>query len=254
MSVKNITTFTGIRKPPVFGAQYLMLENLDSKDAQLRVGYLFVTLYYKYKRDSCFVNRSKVLLGLDLLRDGVKRELLQTVTVTIEEQFLETIKSSQTGNTPYLTNEILLNILQISTKRFLSHYYGYSIENKPQIFQNSLYIKALFEDADLLLRVPLFSVLENKSPIFRTTFLPLYKIATNRILEILFDNLIIKISEAVVRIILSDFSLVKDIQQNWFRSNFLSTRNLERFKNNLEWQDRKEIYFKRPTKIYNNEY
>ena len=78
--------------------------------------------------------------------------------------------------------------------------------------------------------------------------------ATNRLLEILFDNLIIRISESIVRVILSDFSLVRDIQQNWFRSNFLSTRNLERFKNNLAWQDRRETYIKRPRKIYNNEY
>ena len=235
-------------------AQDLKISNFNNQDAILRIGQLFITLYYKYKRDACFVNRSKVLLGLDLLRDGIKRELLQTVTVTIEEEFLVALKKTQLNKLSNIKQEILLRILQTSTKRFLTQYYGYSIDINSKVFTNSLYVRSLFEDVDLLVKVPLFSLIENKSPTFRTTFLPLYKKATNRILEILFDNLIIHISEAIVRIILSDFLLVRNIQQNWFRSNFLSTRNLERFKNNLAWQDRKSTYIKRPTAIYNNEY
>lgn len=230
-----------------------MPTKLVTSDSKLRVGQLFVTLYYKYKQDACFINRSKILLGLDLLRDGVKRELLQTVAVTVEEQLFSLLEPYKAKNSPN-ANEILLGILQTSSKRFLARYYGYTFDINPNLFKNSVYVRDLFEDADLLVKVPLSSVLENKSPIFRTSFLPLYKMATNRLLEILFDNLIIRISESIVRVILSDFSLVRDIQQNWFRSNFLSTRNLERFKNNLAWQDRRETYIKRPRKIYNNEY
>ena len=234
--------------------QELIISNLENSDTQLRISELFVTLYYKYKRDACFVNRSKVLLGLDLLRDGIKHELLQTVTVTVEEQFLVTLTKVHLGEKTKVPQEILMQIIQTSTKRFFAQYYGYSIEIKPNVFKNSLYIRSLFEDANLLVKVPFFSLIDNKSPAFKTTFLPLYKKATNRILEILFDNLIINVSEAIVRFILNDFLVVRDIQQNWFRSNFLSTRNLERFKNNIAWQDRKSTYLKRPTSIYNNEY
>ena len=244
-----------IDKNSISKNQGLIISNLNNSDAISRIGQLFVTLYYKYKNDACFVNRSKVLLGLDLLRNGVKRELLQIVAITIEEQFLKIlIVSSQLGNRPNITTDILIQILQTSTKRFLSYYYGYSIDINPKIFKNSLYVNSLFEDIELLVKVPIFSLIENKSPTFRTIFSPLYKRATNRILEILFDNLVISVSEAIIRLILSDFLIVRDIQQNWFRSNFLSTRNLERFKNNLAWQDRKWTYIKRPTAIYNNEY
>jgi hypothetical protein len=254
MRIKIILPRKAINEKSSSKAQALNKYNFDNTDAILRVGQLFITLYYKYKRDACFVNRSKILLGLDLLRDGIKRELLQTVTVTVEEQFLLALKMVQSGKIDDVNQEILLQILRTSTKRFLTQYYGYSIDVNPKVFTNSLYVRSLFEDFDLLIKVPLFSLIENKSPTFRTTFLPLYKKATNRILEILFDNLIINISEAIVRVILSDFLLVRNIQQNWFRSNFLSTRNLERFKNNLAWQDRKSTYIKRPTAIYNNEY
>ena len=254
MRIKVTPSRKKIDKQSISKDPELTLYNLDNTDTVLRVGQLFVTLYYKYKRDACFFNRSKVLLALDLLRDGIKRELLQTVTVTVEEQFLAVLKRVQLGELKHIPEEILMHILQNSTKRFFIQYYGYSIAINPNIFKKSLYVRSLFEDADLLVKVPLFSLIEDTSPAFKTTFLPLYKKATNRILEILFDNLIINVSEAIVRIILSDFLIVRDIQQNWFRSNFLSTRNLERFKNNLAWQDRKATYLKRPTLIYNNEY
>ena len=234
--------------------QCVLSTRLISKDAKLRIGSLFVTLYSKYRYDACFKNRSKFLLSLDLLRDGTKRELLQIVTLVIEEQFLQNLSTSRLGVNSTTTTEILFQILQTATKRFLSKYYGYQIEIDDQIFKNSVYAYALFDDADLLIKIPFYSLLENKSTIFRVTFSPLYQMATNRILEVLFDNLIIKVSEAIVRIILNDFSLVRDIQQSWFRSNFLSLRNLERFKNNLAWQDRKDAYIKRPTEIYNNKY
>lgn len=234
--------------------QKSLVSNIRTNDSILKVSQLFVTLYYKYKNDACFVNRSKVLLGIDLLRDGVKRELLKTVAITVEEQFLNTLIISSSENVSNIKSDILIQLIKTSTQRFLTYYYGYSTDISPKIFKDSLYIRSLIEDSDLLIKVPLFSLIEDKSPTFKIAFLPLYKSATNRILEILFDNLIISVSEAIVRLLLNDFLIVRDIQQNWFRSNFLSTRNLERFKNNLAWQDRKDTYIKRPTAIYNNEY
>lgn len=254
MITKPILTLGKGKKQPHIGRQCLVPTKLVSKDTKVRIGRLFVALYYKYKSGACFKNRSKSLLSLDLLRDGPKRELLQIVTLTVEEELLQNLGASRRGIKAALTTEILSQILQTSTKRFLEKYYGSQIELNSQVFKNSIYVRALFDDAELLVKIPFSSILDNKSPIFRTTFSPLYQMATNRILEVLFDNLIITISEAIVRLILNDFSLVRDIQQNWFRSNFLSLRNLERFKNNLAWQDRKEMYIKRPTKIYNNKY
>lgn len=57
-----------------------------------------------------------------------------------------------------------------------------------------------------------------------------------------------------MRVIIHDFSLISDVRQKWYKSNFLSIRNLERFKNNLAWQDRKKAYIGRPKNLYNGEY
>ena len=77
---------------------------------------------------------------------------------------------------------------------------------------------------------------------------------TDKILERLLDNLVIEISNCSMRIIANEFSLILDIRQRWYKANFLSLRSLERFKNNLAWQDRLYLYINRPKNLYNSEY
>ena len=55
-------------------------------------------------------------------------------------------------------------------------------------------------------------------------------------------------------IVLNEFSSVSSIRQNLYKSNFLSLRNIERFKNNLAWQARIKNYIWRPKNIYNSQY
>ena len=51
-----------------------------------QVSKLFVNLYYKI--NSSLTNNSKFLLGTDLLREEIKRDLLRTVALTLEKKFL----------------------------------------------------------------------------------------------------------------------------------------------------------------------
>ena len=50
------------------------------------------------------------------------------------------------------------------------------------------------------------------------------------------------------------FSSVYSFRKLLYRSNFLSLRNFERFKNNFSWQLITKIYFRYPTDLYNNKY
>ena len=52
-----------------------------------QVSKLFVNLYYKI--NSSLTNNSKFLLGTDLLREEIKRDLLRTVALTLEKKFLK---------------------------------------------------------------------------------------------------------------------------------------------------------------------
>nr|YP_010930375.1 hypothetical chloroplast RF55 [Ochrosphaera neapolitana]WKK50103.1 hypothetical chloroplast RF55 [Ochrosphaera neapolitana] len=230
---------------------FISLSQAMSSENKVKFANLFMALYYKYRSTSCVKNRSKILLGIDVLRGEKKKEILKLVTLTVENKFIHQINTQETladGKT------FLAELIQESVEKIILNFYGVSFKPSKNLFHNSFYITNALNESNLNVALPFYCVMNPRSDVFRRTFAPLYNSVTNKILEILFDNLIITISECVIRIILNDFFLVADIRQTWFRSNFLSTRNLERFKNNLAWQDRKKFYFRRPRNIYNNEY
>lgn len=217
-----------------------------------QVSKLFVNLYYKI--NSSLTNNSKFLLGTDLLREEIKRDLLRTVALTLEKKFLNLIKNKSFLRGELDSRIVLFDIIKVSTETFLSKYYGFHFQLEPTTIQNSLYIQTICDDSNVLLTLPLISLTNKKSPLFKSTFIPIYNLATNQLLEVLLDNLIIEISNCIMRVIINDFSLVSDIRQSWYKSNFLSMRNTERFKNNLAWQDRIKSYIQRPKNLYNSEY
>ena len=49
-------------------------------------------------------------------------------------------------------------------------------------------------------------------------------------------------------------SKIQDLRKTLYRSNFLSLRNSERFKNNLGWQTRLNFYVKLPTNLYSSQH
>lgn len=215
---------------------------------------LLFRLYEKTNLETAMVNRSRVLLGIDVLRNDVKRELLHTVLLTVEEILIKLITLSKTNTKVYSSKVILLYLIRTSMRRFILKYYGINIIISSKLINESPYIRSVFSDAHLLIKVTFYALLKPKSPIFKNTFVPVFKKTSDRLLELLFDNLIIQISECISRLLLDNFSLIPDARATLFRLNFLSTRALERFKNNLDWQDRRRCYIKRPLNIYENQY
>ena len=57
-----------------------------------------------------------------------------------------------------------------------------------------------------------------------------------------------------MQIIITEFSLIYNIRQVLYKSKFLSLRNIERFKNNLAWQNRLNLYVNYPKNLYNSQY
>jgi len=96
--------------------------------------------------------------------------------------------------------------------------------------------------------------MDPNSSAFRSIFYPIYNSASGNFLESLIDNLILEISNCVTYFSLVNFSSVYAFRQILYRSKFLSLRNLERFKNNLNWQLYIKSYIQHPVNLYNNRY
>jgi hypothetical protein len=149
---------------------------------------------------------------------------------------------------------IFLGLIKDICDAFLTKHYGCEVKLNIGQFKNSLYVKDLLKDLEILFQVPFYALLNPKSSEFALIYYPIYRFASENFLEALLDNLVIEIANCVVYVIIINFSFLYSFRQTLYRSKFLSLRNFERFKNNLVWQLRTKIYIQKPTLFYSSCY
>ena len=217
-----------------------------------QTGILFTNSYYKLT--TTLKNQSNLLLATDLFRDEVKRDLYKIIISVVEKKFLKFAKNKKKTLKFNETKKVFLELVNESLEKFFNVYYTPFLKIDSNIIQKSLYIKTTSEDLNTLINILFSSFLKKESKVFKLTFVPIYPAPSANLIELLLDNLVVEVSNCVARVIINEFSLVPDIRQNWYKSNFLSIRNIEKFKNNLAWQDRTIVFIRRPRNIYNSEY
>lgn len=224
--------------------------NINREKILHKFSNIFARLHYKINFD--ITNTSSFLLATDLLRDNTKYQLFKIVTVNVENVFCQLLNEDKKLSAKK-GEAIFYSLIKKTTQEFLMIYYGYKMDIQPNIIKNSFYTQLLLNDEKILLRVPLQILLNEESELFRSIFVPVYNKAYDNFIEALLDNLIVEISNAVMFIIINEFSFIYDIRRNFYRSNFLSLRNVERFRNNLSWQSRIRKFIKQPADMYNSQ-
>ena len=149
---------------------------------------------------------------------------------------------------------LFLDCIKKICEDFLTKKYGYTVKVNALSLKNSLYTKNVLRDTEILFKVPFDSLINPNSSAFRSIYYPIYNSASASFTEALIDNLILEISNCVVYFTFVNFSSVYAFRQILYKSKFLSLRNLERFKNNLNWQLYIKSYIRRPAHLYNNRY
>jgi hypothetical protein len=207
----------------------------------------------QYKLNFNLKNTSSILLATDLLKDNVKRKLFKIVATNVEALCLEP-ELSKSVMLVKNSEALLLSLIKSSLEDFLINCYGRSLNIGPKRLKDSFYTKYLLEETNILL-MTLLDALENSEPNkFRLLFAPIYNKPYGRFIESFIENLVIQICTAVTYVVIREFSFIYDIRKSFYRSSFLSLRNIERFKNNMVWQTRLKAYVKRPSDIYNSRY
>jgi Protein of unknown function (DUF3685) len=72
--------------------------------------------------------------------------------------------------------------------------------------------------------------------------------------EILLQNLIIELANAVIQPLLNKLGDVEVIKQNFYDANLISTREIERFRNSLSWKYRFQEYINEPRLMFESRY
>lgn len=220
---------------------------------QLLTSRIFAKILYKINFSDKKGNQQ--LLGIDLLKTEVQKELLSTSLRKVEEVYNKLLEQKDPKAFMQKKGRVLfLQCIKKSAEDFLTKQYGYRVKINLYTLKKLLYTKSLLKDAKLIYQLPFYVLLDPKSPTFCLIYSPVYNFASESFIEAIIDNMILEISNCVVYYNIIKFSSVYAFRQTLYRAKFLSLRNFERFKNNLSWQLITKMYVQRPVDLYNNRY
>lgn len=208
------------------------------------------------KLQSSLLNISKTPLEIDILKDEKKRQLLYVALRQIEQSITDLRFSQiQPSQLELKIPDILKSIWQETIINFFGKYYVLNnIDSEVNV------VDVLLKDEDIvqtefLDKIPQFDnllshllfetelVIDDSSAAIGTPE------AMQRV-EMILDNLIIQIANAVTQPLLNNFANIEEIKHNFYRYNLLATREIERFRNDLSWKYRLEKYISEPQLIF----
>ncbi|MBF2067783.1 MAG: DUF3685 domain-containing protein [Calothrix sp. C42_A2020_038] len=205
-------------------------------------------------------NITDVGLEIDILRAEKKRELLYLILQKLAE-VLDELRNSQveTHQINELKQIILRDLWQTVTTEFFGKFSRVRVGNI-----NIEIVNILLQDVDtvqveILNYIPLFSellsylIFQNEWYINNSIYTADSTEARANALMIL-ENILIQIANAVIQPLLNRLADVEAIKQDYYNSQYISTREIERFRNNLSWKYRFRNYYTEPQAIFESRY
>jgi DNA-binding NarL/FixJ family response regulator len=211
------------------------------------------------KLQSSLVNLTSVPLEIDIFKLERKRELFYSVLRQIEAS-LDELRFSQVQSDQLVEKRsvILRDLWQAVTTEFFGRYYTLQsrqqeIEVVPALLQSDAVQTQILDRIPLFLDLYNFLLFQAPLTIDNTTHSATSSEAFDRATDLL-ENLTIQLANAVVQPLLNRFSDVEAIKQNFYDRRLLSTREIERFRNDLSWRYRVDRYLNDPKAMFESRY
>ncbi|MBW4469504.1 MAG: DUF3685 domain-containing protein [Stenomitos rutilans HA7619-LM2] len=205
-------------------------------------------------------NRTETALEIDILKETKKRELLTTVLQKLQA-ILDDLRLSRLPLQQVASKRsvILQDLWQITITDFFGKYYTLQTETQPIEVVNILLQDGDIVQAEMLDRIPFLS--EFLSHLLFQIPLTIDGIdyaagtveATLR-MELVLQHVTIQVANAVMQPLINRFGDVVAIKQMFYDQRLLSSREIERFRNDLSWKYRTDRIFAEPTAIFESQY
>ena len=206
-------------------------------------------------------NKTDLSLEIDILRADKKRELLY-ITLRQFEALLDELRHSQVqpGQLSDRASVVLSDLRQGVINDFFGKYYTLSnADGTEQVVVPTLLADAAVVSQTMLNRIPLVPALlghllfaepltVNGSLQAATSYDALMH--SQRLL----DNLLIQVACAVVQPLLNHFADVEAFKKRLYQRQMMSSRDIERFRNNLSWRYRWDSAVHHPKAIFESQY
>ncbi|MEH2235631.1 DUF3685 domain-containing protein [Nostoc sp.] len=205
-------------------------------------------------------NVTDVPLEIDIFREDKKRELLYLILQKLAEQ-LDELRASQIEiNQLYeVKNTLIRDLWQVAITDFFGKFSQIQIGNQNIIIVNLLLQNAEVVQRDILNKIPLFCelysylIFQTELNIDNTSYPVVSAEAKSQALMIL-ENLLIQVANGVVQPLLNSLADVEAIKQNFYGRQLISTREIERFRNDLSWKYRLTNYINEPKAVFESRY
>jgi DNA-binding NarL/FixJ family response regulator len=212
------------------------------------------------KLQSNLENLTTTPLEIDILRIEKKRELFYLILRKFEG-LLEELRFSQVRIDQLSAKQdlILEDLWMAVTTDFLGRYYTESIDDReieliPTLLQDVEIVRS-----EIIAKIPqsieLFNYLLFKLPLtIDNASFPAGSIAAEARASDLLENLTIQMANAVMQPVLNRFGNLESLKANFYDRRLLSSREIERFRNDLSWRYRIERYIGEPQAIFESQY
>lgn len=199
-------------------------------------------------------------LEIDILREEKRRELLYLILQKLAQQ-LDELRLAQITieRLEDLKPTILLDLWQATIIDFFGkfsrvHLGKQNIEVVQVLLQNPEVVQT-----EILNKIPLvvdlFSYLLFQTDLYVDNAAYLSGTAEAKSqAENLLENLLIQVANAVIQPLLNYLADVETIKHNFYNRKLISTREIERFRNDLSWKYRLDSYAKEAQRIFESRY
>jgi DNA-binding NarL/FixJ family response regulator len=205
-------------------------------------------------------NLSDEPLEIDIFRQDKKRDLLYLILQKLANS-LDELRTSQIE--VHRLNElkiiILCDLWQASTTDFFGKFTKVQVGNQNLEIVTFLLQAAKVVETEIINKIPL--VVELFSYLLFQTDLSIdnaiYPAGSLEAMEqslIILENLLIQVANCVVHPLLNTLADVEAIKQSFYDRQFISTREIERFRNDLSWKYRLRNYVSEAQAIFESRY
>ncbi len=205
-------------------------------------------------------NVTDIPLEIDIFREDKKRELLYLILQKLAEQ-LDELRASQIEiNQLYeLKSTLIRDLWQVAIIDFFGKFSRIKVVNQNIEIVNLLLQNTEVVQRDILNKIPLicelysYLLFQTELNIDNSSYPVVSAEAKSQALTIL-ENLLIQVANGVVQPLLNYLADVEEIKQNFYGRQLISTREIERFRNDLSWKYRLKKYINEPKAVFESRY
>lgn len=206
------------------------------------------------------INVTDIPLEIDIFREDKKRELLYLILQKLSEQ-LDELRASQIeiNQLHELKNTLIRDLWEIAIIDFFGKFSRIKVANRNIEVVKLLLGNTEVVQREILQKIPLFCELYSYL-LFQTELnidnssYPVVSAEAKSQALMLLENLLIQVANGVVQPLLNYLADVEEIKQNFYGRQLISTREIERFRNDLSWKYRLKNYINEPKAVFESRY